>query len=295
MIVAGCPLCKTDARLLFRIRDMNHRISREKFNYYRCQSCDLIFLLPIPANLGEYYPKQYYSMPASLEQLEAGAEGDRYKLEIVRRFAASGRLLEIGPAYGGFALLAKKAGYSVETIEMDPQCCDFLEKVAGIKAIHSSEPAAALKGGAQYNVITLWHVLEHLPDPWGSLEMIAKSLVPGGILILAAPNPRSFQFKVLGRFWPHVDAPRHVELIPLPLIERQLTAHGLDTVWTTTTDKGTLGWNVFGWEVFFANWSNHRFLKRRLRKIGRLISRIFGPLDRMRNYGSAYTAVFRKR
>jgi 2-polyprenyl-3-methyl-5-hydroxy-6-metoxy-1,4-benzoquinol methylase len=289
-----CPLCKKESPRLFGTQDYNRRVSRETFYYYRCQSCKLIFLWPIPENLDDYYTKQYYSIPVSLEQLEARSEGERYKIKIVQSFVSSGRLLEIGPAYGSFTLLAKQAGFEVEAIEMDATCCKFLEEVVGVKAINSNDPSEALKTLEKYDVITLWHVIEHLPDPWRVVKMIAEKLLPGGTLVIAAPNPDAFQFHVLGRFWPHVDAPRHLELIPLSLLGEQMQSLGLSSLWTTTADQGTLGWNTFGWEVFFANISNLRFINRRLRKIGRAIGKVMRPVERMCGRGSAYTAVFRK-
>jgi len=280
---------------MFRARDVNRRISKKTFDYYRCGECDLIYIWPIPADLNDYYTNKYYTVPDTLAQLEAGAENERYKIDIVRQFATTGRLLEIGPAYGSFLLLAKKTGFSVEAIELDARCCAFLSDVAGIKAFHCSEPSEALKDAGTYDVVTLWHVIEHLPDPWRTLDSISRSLLPRGILVIAAPNPHAFQFRVLNRYWPHVDAPRHLELIPLPLIEVHLKPLGLETVWKTSLDKGTLIWNTFGWEMFFGNMTDVRFVKRRLRKIGRILSRIVGPIDRMPDRGSAYTAVFRKR
>jgi 2-polyprenyl-3-methyl-5-hydroxy-6-metoxy-1,4-benzoquinol methylase len=290
-----CPQCKKDPSLYFRTRDLNRKISKEMFDYYRCQSCGLIFLWPIPDNLGDYYPKQYYTIPPSLQRLTAGAEGERYKIEIVQRFARHGRLLEIGPAYGSFALLAKNAGFQVEVIEMDGDCCKFLNEVAGIRAINSCDPAEALKDAGPYEVITLWHVIEHLADPWSTLKAMAERLQPGGLLVIAAPNPKAFQFRVLGRFWPHVDAPRHLSLIPLSLLQQETAALGLEAIWSTTSDKGTLGWNKFGWEVFLANFASRGFFRKYFGKIGRTIHKLVTPIERMDGLGSAYTVVFRKR
>jgi len=289
-----CPRCKGEPNPKFRVGDINHRITKNKFNYYKCEQCDLIYLWPIPINLNDYYPKQYYAVPDTIDQLETKAEVEQYKVDIVRRFATSGRLLEIGSSFGSFLLLAKKAGFTVEAIEMDTRCCRFLKDVVGIKAFNCHDPSIVLKYGEKYDVITLWHVIEHMPDPWTILDMIARSLLPGGILVIAAPNPNAFQFKVLRRWWPHVDAPRHLELIPLPLIETHLKPIGLEKIWSTSTDKGTLIWNTFGWEMFFGNMTNLRFVKRKLRKVGRLISRLLSPIDRIPDRGSAYTAVFRK-
>jgi hypothetical protein len=145
-----------------------------------------------------------------------------------------------------------------------------------------------------YNVIALWHVIEHLPDPWETLQALSRKLLPGGILVIAAPNPKSFQFHVLGRFWPHVDAPRHLSLIPISLLAEKITAFGLKPLWSTTKDQGTLGWNTFGWVHFFNNITERRYVKTILNIVGKFVSILFGPLEQMDSLGSAYTVVFKK-
>jgi 2-polyprenyl-3-methyl-5-hydroxy-6-metoxy-1,4-benzoquinol methylase len=291
---ATCPLCKQDSRLHFRTRDLNREITREIFNYYRCSSCNLIFLSPIPVDLGKYYPNSYYPIPSSISELTKSAEAERYKIDIVRQFASSGRLLEIGPAYGAFIYLAKKAGFDAEAIEMDPKCCRFISETIGAKSIQSNDPSEALKNVENYNVIALWHVIEHLPDPWKTFEAISNKLQPGGILVIAAPNPDAFQFRVLGRYWPNVDAPRHLKLITLSLLTKQMLSLGLRPIWSSTTDNGTLGWNIFGWVHFFTNITNLRYIKTGLAIIGRITSIILGPIERLKGLGSAYTVVFQK-
>lgn len=97
---------------------------------------------------------------------------------------------------------------------MNKQCCDFIQNELGIRTIQVNNLVAAFEGLSGYDVITLWQVMEHLPDPWSTLKAAVEKLLPGGILVISAPNPASFQFRVLGRFWTHVDAPRHLTLIP---------------------------------------------------------------------------------
>ncbi len=224
---ATCPQCSQVSKLFFQTRDFNRKITREKFHYFRCSSCSLIFLSPIPQDLGKYYPNDYYSIPSSLVELARIAEAEHYKIDIVKQFSARGRLLEIGPAFGSFLYLAKQSGFNAEAIEMDPKCCKFISETIGIKAIQSNDPSETLKQSIEeYDIIALWHVIEHLPDPLKTLKAILRRLKPGGILVIAAPNPEAFQFRVLGRFWPHVDAPRHLNLIPLSLLSKEMSPMG---------------------------------------------------------------------
>lgn len=293
-MTANCPLCGTRSPLYFHARDMNRRLSPDVFRYHRCPACRTIFLAPVPANLGDYYPSEYYTMPASLEHLAAGAAGEHSKIEVIERFVRKGRLLEIGPAVGYFAYLARQKGFEVEAIEMDERCCRFLNEVAGVRAINTGDVPGALATAEPYDVIALWHVVEHLPDPWEVLEAAARRLLPAGVLAIAAPNPAAFQFQVLRRYWAHVDAPRHLLLIPARTLIERAEALGLKTVLVTTSDTGALGWNTFGWRESLANLSGGRTGKRVLRRIGGLLEKRFGPVERGDLRGSTYTLVFQK-
>ena len=289
-----CSYCNTESGLYFRSRDYNRKITQEVFKHYRCPQCGLIFIAPIPKNLGDYYPQSYYAVSDSTKILEEGEVHERYKIEIIQRYARKGRLLEIGPSQGCFAYFAKKSGFETEAIEMDARCSEFLNKVAGIPTVNSSDTCGALKSLKPFDVIALWHVIEHLPNPLELLEIISEKLNPGGILILAAPNPDAFQFHILGRFWPHVDAPRHLMLIPEQILVSKMASLGMKVKLITTTDEGGLRWNIFGWEYFFANLSASSEINRKLRTIGRMVGKLLSPIEKIEGKGSAYTMVFRK-
>lgn len=289
-----CFFCKTPSSKYFCSRDYNRNISRETFIHYRCPECHLIFISPLPDNLGDYYPNDYHYIPESIDFLEAVAAHEQYKIDIIKRFIQQGRLLEIGPSLGSFAYLAKKSGFHTETIEIDARCSEYLNNVANITTINSDDAIDALSMLKPFDVIALWHVIEHLIDPWKTLDAIFEKLNPGGILVLAAPNPEAFQFMLMGRYWPHVDAPRHVTLIPAQLIISKLVAMGMTLELVTTNDAGGLGWNTFGWEYFFSTRSKHPRIKAILRYIGLITARLFSSLDKIEGKGCAYTVVLRK-
>jgi len=247
-MTALCPICKIESPHYFSARDFNQKISSDTFHYYRCSSCGLVFLFPVPDNLVAYYIPTYpaYQMPSS-QQLETNAAQEYYKLESVQKFITKGRLLEIGPSYGAFAFLAKKAGFEVEAIEMDTRCCQYLTEVVGIKAVNANDINTSLQELMPYDVITLWHVLEHLTSPWETLVALSKKVLPGGILVIAAPNPAAFQFKIFGKYWAHVDAPRHLQLIPMQVLVKYMEPLGMYPVTATTTDKASTIFSTFAW------------------------------------------------
>lgn len=291
-----CPVCSVQGLSFLQAKDYNRRISTEVFQYYKCPSCGLIYLVNVPKDLGKYYPANYYTIPKDRESILANSVHEKYKLEIVQQFKTKGRLLEIGPACGTFAYLAKQSGFDVDVIEMDKQCCHFIQNELGIKAIQSNNSVAVLKEDLLgYDVITLWQVIEHLSDVGETLKVAAEKLLPSGILVISAPNPAAFQFQILGHFWTHLDAPRHLILIPLNLLIQQAQALGLECVFLTTKDRGSLGWNSFGWTVSLKNFFKYQPFKYVAHLAGRLLTQVLIPIERSGRRGSAYTVVFQKK
>ncbi|MBI2930935.1 MAG: class I SAM-dependent methyltransferase [Planctomycetes bacterium] len=290
-----CPLCREPAPPRFRVKDLNRRVNGAEFLYRRCSRCRLIFIDPIPENLSAYYRNDYYDLPPTKEALRDMSAHHRWQIEMVRRFVSTGRLLEIGGAGGLFAFQARQAGFDVDVIEMDERCCDYLRSVVGVNAIRSAAPQEEMKTRGPYDVVALWHVLEHLPDPWTCLRSAAQQLTSRGILLVATPNPDAFQFRVLGRLWPHVDAPRHLYLIPLSRLRRELEAAEADLAWVTTDDPGGLHWNRFGWEQSLVNFVGPRVPRRALAAAGKCITSSVRFIERRPLQGSAYTAIFRRK
>ena len=296
-----CTFCQSSSPLLFRVKDLNRRLSEEVFSYYRCTSCGLIFLHPHPADLGKYYPADYYGNTHTLKDLEPEYAFNRYKVNIVHQFARTGRLLEVGPSRGTFAYLAKEGGFEVSVIERDEECCRFLGQAAGIKALQSTDPTAALRQQEQsYEVIALWQVIEHLDDPWDFVRVATSKLAPGGILVLATPNPEALQFKIFGRRWFHLDAPRHLQIIPAGLLTKLGASMGLREVLLTSADADIHRHNQASWHNSINNSFQTNYLFRR-KLVYHFVHRQVDRLDhRVRSYeergfrGSTYTLVLQK-
>ncbi|MDA9767107.1 class I SAM-dependent methyltransferase, partial [Candidatus Thioglobus sp.] len=150
-----------------------------------------------------------------------------------------------------------------------------------------------------YDVITFWHNIEHLLDPWKVLEEAAKKINPEGAILIAAPNPDSFSFRLLGRFWPHIDAPRHIHLIPESLLTAKMKDLGFDLVMKTTNDKGGRSWNRFSWQRIIINAvlpikSSSKTMQRVGFIIGWLLSIPVSIIENRNYNGSAYTVIYQK-
>jgi len=292
---ASCPQCGGGVEPAFDTTDINRRISDARFSYGRCVACGIVFLRNVPADLGRYYPSDYYFLARSLEELAAWGESERFKLDIVQGFRKSGRLIEIGPASGAFAYLAKTAGFQVTAIEMDKRCSDYLASTAGIDVINSADEARALQSAPAADVIAMWHVIEHLIDPWTMIEVAAAKLKPGGVLVLAAPNPGADQFRLFGRRWVHVDAPRHLWLIPPAVLAQRGARSGLSVRMVTTRDPGSLFWNRFGWQYSLANLLGVPPENRWMSRAARVLAKAGSVVEAREGRGSAYTIVLEKR
>jgi 2-polyprenyl-3-methyl-5-hydroxy-6-metoxy-1,4-benzoquinol methylase len=290
-----CPCCRKSASFSFKAKDYNRQITNEIYDYYECDYCELIFISPIPENLGKYYPETYYELPKTSEELNSRAKATQQgKIDVILPFIDKGRLLEIGPAYGLFSYLAKTAGFDVTAIEMDARCCEYLRDVIGINVVEGSDTIDLLRQCEQFDVIVLWQVIEHLPDPWSVISAAIEHLAPGGFLIVDTPNPDAIQFRVLGSRWVHVDAPRHVTLIPHRLMVTFIEKLGLQSVLVSANGAIAKGYNSFGWAYSLKNiFSNQRIASLAF-YLGRIISKTLIPLERTGSRGSTYTAVFKK-
>lgn len=240
------PMTGEPAEFLFAARD--NRGHPGAFNYYRGTGGH-VFIEAAPATLGEHYRGGYQAIPTSEAELATLAKGDAYRLDLVKRLVPRGRFLEIGPWVGLVAYSALKAGYDVSALEMSAQCVELMNSV-GIKAVQTDDPAATLagtRGDGGYDVIGLWHSIEHMAEPWKLIGTAAALVNPGGVLIIAAPNPQSAQFRVLGRHWLHLDAPRHLHLLTIGQYEAIGARHGLVTVEKTTDDQLGRNLDLHGW------------------------------------------------
>jgi SAM-dependent methyltransferase len=240
-----------------------------------------VFISRIPDDISRFYPESF--IPSSLRFLETGLGSEQYKIELVKRFCSGGRLLEIGSSYGGFLYLAKNTGFKVASVEMDKRCCDFINEYIDVKVFNTDDPVKELEHMRFYDVVCLWQTLEHLPDPLGLLDAVYTSLRVGGILVLSTPNPDAMQAHLMGRRWPHVDAPRHLRLFPISLLSKKLQALGMVPELVTTRDAGSLRWNTYGWIHF-----THSKI------LGNILSLLFSPVEKIEGKGSCYTMVYRK-
>ena len=119
------------------------------------------------------------------------------------------RLLDIGCGTGYFPAFMSQKGYDVTGVEADPRARAFAGKEFGIR-VYSPEDFINHKIEGKFDVITLWHVLEHLDDFDLYIERMLEQLTPGGLLVIALPNCSALDARFYKEFWAGYDVPRHL-------------------------------------------------------------------------------------
>jgi SAM-dependent methyltransferase len=219
--MSACPICGSGgAAPLFRQTDRLYHATAREFAVVRCESCGLRRLdpQPTPEELRQYYPESYWFAPdgGPAGRLEEAYRrivlGDhvRFVESALRRSAARGPLLDVGSGGGLFLGMLRARGFRGVGLDVSPQGAAVAWRLQGVPTICAQLEKAPLRPGA-FAAITMFHVLEHLPDPRAFLRAARNLLAPDGRLIVQIPNAASWQGRLLGRRWMwNLDVPRHL-------------------------------------------------------------------------------------
>ena len=134
------------------------------------------------------------------------------KLKLINSFKTTDKnLLDVGCGTGYFLLICKNNGWKVTGVEPNAKAKISAEnKLNGKSASEIKSEINQLKSEAQFDVITLWHVLEHVPNLEAYISTLKKLLKPDGVLIVAVPNFKSYDAHHYKQFWAAFDVPRHL-------------------------------------------------------------------------------------
>jgi SAM-dependent methyltransferase len=145
-----------------------------------------------------------------------------------------GRLVDVGSGKGHFLDAARRAGWAVQGIEVSEAAEAEARRRYDVTTTVVADWADAEASGP-FDAITFWHVLEHLPDPVGALQRARPLLAPDGVVVVAVPNLASWQARLFGAAWLHLDIPRHIvhytpETLAMVLSRAGFVVEHVDTV-----------------------------------------------------------------
>jgi SAM-dependent methyltransferase len=197
------------------------------FTLFQCKSCKAVFQHPMPTSelLAGYYPKEYWWSEVSAQpgrcarlfrKLEKAyrefviKDHVRFLEYCARDNAEGGRaLLDIGCGNGTFLHAARSRGFKPHGMDASARAVEIAGTQYGLP-VRQGEIGGNAWRGSCFDFVTMFHVLEHLPDPRLALRAASELLRPGGALIIQVPNIASVQARLLGRYWYGFDVPRHV-------------------------------------------------------------------------------------
>lgn len=192
----------------------DYSVSKEIFDLYHDENLDMLITSPQPSldALGKYYESvDYISHTDSKRSLFEKAYhfvkkiALKNKLNLINSLQADkGRILDIGAGTGDFLSVAKQDGW--QTVGVEPS--DKAKAIAKKKGVSFVEQTTELESHS-FDVITMWHVLEHVPNLDNQIKELKRLLKTNGTLIVAVPNFKSFDAKYYGKFWAAYDVPIH--------------------------------------------------------------------------------------
>jgi 2-polyprenyl-3-methyl-5-hydroxy-6-metoxy-1,4-benzoquinol methylase len=185
-----------------RFREIYSSASTEVFyeRLVRCRHCGLIYISPRPRR--ELIVSGYLSAEDEkyVSQEKGRISTFRNCLKIIERLLPSGRLLDIGAAAGMFVKVARDAGYEAYGVEPSLWMSNFAKSRYGVTVFPGILEDAKLDD-ASFDIVTMWDVLEHVPDPMSTLKEVRRILKPGGFLIVNYPRIDDPLAKIFGRKW----------------------------------------------------------------------------------------------
>ncbi len=229
-----CPVCDHDTfRDYLNVKD--YTVSEEQFKIVECVQCTFRFTNPRPSQqeIGKYYASdKYISHTNSSESLmDKAYKTVRYitlrdKLKLVQKFKKKGSLLDIGCGTGNFLEVCKNNNWQIAGVEPG----DLARKQAQEINPGANIQPDLFKIEGTFDIITMWHVLEHVHDLNMYLRRIYDQLASDGKLIIAVPNNESFDAHHYGVNWAAYDVPRHLYHFTADTIKRVLNKNGMQLV-----------------------------------------------------------------
>lgn len=203
-----------------KITCQDYTVSNQKFELVYNTKFDMLETFPQPKikDLGNYYESEDYishtdskkSVVDKLYQIVKGYTLNK-KLKLINSFKTDQKnLLDVGCGTGDFLLNCKTNGWKVEGVEPNNNAKNLAKTKLAINQYSIVYTDLSEINSKQFDVITLWHVLEHVPNLSAYISNLKLLLKPNGVLVIAVPNYKSYDANYYKQFWAAFDVPRHL-------------------------------------------------------------------------------------
>ena len=209
-----CPSC-TNNKFENKLIAKDYLVSQESFAIVQCKKCELLFTNPKPndSRLAYYYKSdQYISHNNKKNNIHnliyqiIRSFTVRQKIKLIKKYCKRGNLLDFGSGTGTFLKEAIKH-FNINGIELNSKA---VQQTTSLVKKHIYEHIDLLSSDDKFNIVTMWHVLEHLPNLKNTINKIKEHLSPKGHIFIALPNPDSWDSNYYGANWAGYDVPRHL-------------------------------------------------------------------------------------
>lgn len=233
----NCPVCNTSSFSNY-LNVEDYTVSHKQFNIQQCNSCYFLFTNPRPPaeEIGDYYKSEEYishhdesktlmsKVYTSVRNYTIGR-----KVQMINELCKTkGTLLDVGCGTGNFIQACKQNGWMITGTEPDQEARNVASKRVGAAIVDSINHKEL--EGKSFDIITLWHVLEHIHLLNETVDWLKEHLNPNGKIIIAVPNPQSYDAEKYGMFWAAYDVPRHLYHFTKASMKKLMENHSLKLV-----------------------------------------------------------------
>lgn len=255
-----CPWCGSEkAQINLWLKD--EFLSKEDFHICECLNCGLSYTMPRPnkEKIGEYYKsEEYYShqenkkgfIPRLYESVKKVNLKHKYKL--ATQGLNIGKMLDIGCGVGDFLHTAEEHGWTCTGVEPSEDAKAIAKTKTKANIINSEDMEKI--PDATFDLITMWHVLEHVDDLKWQIEQLHRLTKTKGRIVIAVPNYKSYDAQYYKELWAAYDVPRHLSHFNKNVLTKIFKSKNLELV---RTDK--LIWDAYYISYMSEQYKQHKF------------------------------------
>lgn len=215
-------------------------ITHQEFPVLACEGCRLV-QTGVDQTVASKSYAGYYGKRQSFFEVITNRLRERRIVRALRR-AEPGMILDVGCGRGGFLARMRAAGWTATGLERPGSGYEEVWKRHGLAVKTGTWDDADFSVGL-FDVVTFWHVFEHLPSPRRALQKVSRVLKPNGVLVIAVPDIAGLQGRLFKTDWFHLDVPRHLFHFSLDTLSALLQQHGFTII---VVNRYSFEYDTFG-------------------------------------------------